>query len=220
MTMEIATGAAARKSGTESHTNQGVIARWIGWTTMTTSDPMTAEKCEPPPELRGVDGWHWVQWPSGREVPQFWGGSDDEGCQWHAGTPTLSMRYLSPALTPAEVAALRAERDAAVAAGQTYMSAAATARTDLWLMTEQRDGFRDGCDRLKAELTTLRAEVEKLREALEVVCQGVETFHINPVGGENIVVDGGDRFAHERDVKLLLAAARAATLANAVEVPE
>ena len=191
---------------------------------MTTSDPMTAEKCEPPPELRGRDGWHWVQWPSGREVPQFWGGSDDEGCQWHAGTPTLSMRYLSPVLTPSEADALRAERDAAGVVKQSLTTELEKLRRkykdDMHaaLVEVGKWSWRSGS--LEAELTTLRAEVEKLREALEVVCQGVETFHINPVGGENIVVDGGDRFAHERDVKLLLAAARAATLANAVEVPE
>lgn len=87
---------------------------------------MTDARCEPPPELRGKDGWHWLvlmvnDGPS-RPFAQRWhpdrAGSDSE---WGASylSPSAAYlrgyRYLSPVHTPAEVAALRAERDAAVA---------------------------------------------------------------------------------------------------------
>jgi len=83
---------------------------------------MTETRCEPPPELRGVDGWHWVQvhdWP-----PRLaeWQVAPHDGRQplWkdyerqRSATPDWAARewgyrYLSPVLTPAEVAALRAE---------------------------------------------------------------------------------------------------------------
>ena len=126
---------------------------------------MTDARCEPPLELRGKDGWHWVQWTQtpGYEVEcQQWFAED--GGFW--GSDDIHMegwRYLSPVLTPAEVAALRAERDAAwneVEREREKYKAdmAALVEVARW---SQRSGLQD------AELTTLRAEVEKLREALE-----------------------------------------------------
>lgn len=54
-------------------------------------------------------------------------------------------------------------------------------------------------------------EIERLREALrEIADRGCETFHINPLGGDNICVEGGYRFAHERDVVAVLDMVRAA----------
>jgi hypothetical protein len=68
-------------------------------------------RCEPPEELRGVDGWHWltehnpVLWIADRQEWEY--GEDD----WV--TPEAAYRYgyryLAPVATPAEVAALRAE---------------------------------------------------------------------------------------------------------------
>jgi len=144
-------------------------------------------------------------------------------------TPDGPCRYLSPA----EVAALRAERDAAVAKcermtehaqrrDQRIRAQRAALRQKqgqednrkFWLGTIAARRFmrhREKTDReIRAELTTLRAEVARLRAALVVVSQGLDTFHISPIGGKNIFVDGGDRFAHERDVERLLAVARAA----------
>lgn len=43
---------------------------------------------------------------------------------------------------------------------------------------------------------------------LDILERGIETFHINPLGGNNIIVEGSDRFAHERDVKALSEAAK------------
>ena len=80
---------------------------------------MTETRCEPPEELRGVDGWHWVEWtPTGETEPYnpvaiWW---DAEVLGWCPDLPKCAdtrelaeYRYLSPVLTPAEVAALRAE---------------------------------------------------------------------------------------------------------------
>ena len=136
---------------------------------------MTDARCEPPPELRGKDGWHWLvlmvnDGPS-RPFAQRWhpdrAGSDSE---WGASylSPSAAYlrgyRYLSPVLTPAEVAALRAERDAAwnevEREREKYKDDmhAALVEVGRW---SWRSGLQD------AELTTLRAEVEKLRAALK-----------------------------------------------------
>ena len=61
-----------------------------------------------------------------------------------------------------------------------------------------------------AEIKRVRAENVRLREVLEFVAAGVDTFAINPVGGPDIVVDGSSRFAHEREVLPIVRAARAA----------
>lgn len=75
-----------------------------------------APRCEPPEELRGVDGWHWLTlfghtkpapylWqPDG---PGLWCGIEKYGC-----TATWAYerghRYIAPVTPPAEVEALRA----------------------------------------------------------------------------------------------------------------
>jgi hypothetical protein len=81
-------------------------------------------KCEPPEELREVDGWHWVQAPVGDPLLARWHAADRPGIEplWvsthhvYSGTPRYAARewgwrYLCPVLTPAEAEALRAERD-------------------------------------------------------------------------------------------------------------
>lgn len=78
-----------------------------------------APKCEPPEALRGVDGDFWVERGGTQFVipwladPQCWqvAGYDVSPGRFVA----QGYRYIGPALTPAEAAALRAERDAAVA---------------------------------------------------------------------------------------------------------
>lgn len=74
-------------------------------------------RCEPPPELRGVDGWHWVAMYS-YERPLWWSGDHDTPAWIVPGGGRVSpetasrhgYRYIAPAATPAEVEALRAER--------------------------------------------------------------------------------------------------------------
>jgi hypothetical protein len=61
------------------------------------------------------------------------------------------------------------------------------------------------------EIANLEAERDRLREALRTIAaRGCETFHINPIGGDNICIEGGDRFAHERDVVAVFDMVRAA----------
>lgn len=87
---------------------------------------MSETRCEPPEELRGVDGWHWVCVQNGEPMVAQWFMSSREGIEplWRniytqqTATPAWAARewewrYISPVLTPAEVATLRAERDAA-----------------------------------------------------------------------------------------------------------
>lgn len=75
---------------------------------------MTDEKrCEPPPELRGVDGWHWVRRDCRAPELLEW---QHEGiwlrvpAAYAASRPShaayLGYRYLAPVTPPATVAAL------------------------------------------------------------------------------------------------------------------
>lgn len=80
---------------------------------------MTATKCEPLEELRGVDGWHWVQAPVGEPHLARWHPAERDDIEplWtsthhvYSGTPRYVVRewgwrYLAPAATPATVRAL------------------------------------------------------------------------------------------------------------------
>jgi hypothetical protein len=77
-----------------------------------------SEKCEPPEELRGMDGWHWCALFGHTEpAPERW--IAERQMWWDLGAtyaaPSIAAaagyRYLCPVLTPAEADALRAERD-------------------------------------------------------------------------------------------------------------
>ena len=78
------------------------------------------DRCEPPEELRGVDGWHWVQHESVEtptiatwEMSEWW---PETGGAWRIGSHLYmpqpahkqGWRYLAPVTPPAEVEALRA----------------------------------------------------------------------------------------------------------------
>lgn len=76
---------------------------------------MTDAKCEPSPELRGVDGWHWVKQaegataqPAWRRADIGWWGTIATGLRGHSDTETYAMgwRYVAPVTPPATVAAL------------------------------------------------------------------------------------------------------------------
>ena len=81
------------------------------------------DRCEPPPELRGVDGWHWVMVGDGpEEIAQWFAGIGGTICGWWMGGNSAPqsqewieddhgepMRYLYPVATPAEVEALQYE---------------------------------------------------------------------------------------------------------------
>ena len=121
-----------------------------------------SDRCEPPPELRGVDGWHWVH-DTGTEVHGVacWESKQQSwltmpGTEMWYCTPLeagrYAWRYLSPVATPAEVEALRAERDDL---GRTIDNLAEE-------ITALRKDVSDGCEKL----TTLRARVAELEGAL------------------------------------------------------
>lgn len=141
------------------------------------SAPTTPPRCEPPQELRGVDGWHWVDRHNLPPVCRWWSVSGDAGFPSNApGWANLEMRakgwrYIAPVTPPAEVDALRAERDAAIARDRNASAAHAKRATDLWLVTQERDNLRAGTDRLIAERDTLRARVETLEAALRCVVE-------------------------------------------------
>lgn len=153
-------------------------------------------RCEPPEELRGVDGWHWftehnpVLWIADRQEWEW--GQDD----WV--TPEAAYRYgyryLAPVSTPAEVAALQQTFDLRWQADMRAIKRwqAANPGNDLtfpdradmvvWLL-EQDDKLRTERDkyqrrsevaerafwRLLHNHTTLRAEVERLRGAVRSI---------------------------------------------------
>jgi hypothetical protein len=66
-------------------------------------------RCEPPPELRGVDGWHIVRRDGYDEIEKWHEGGmwDFHGKPEHAAGQ--GMGYIGPYTPPAEVEALRAE---------------------------------------------------------------------------------------------------------------
>ncbi len=86
-----------------------------------------SEKCEPPEELRGVDGEHHIyRHPAGTDVQGSpitarWGAryqgwwADWVDLRGHNAVEAAAMGWLydGPALTPAEASTLRQERDAA-----------------------------------------------------------------------------------------------------------
>lgn len=106
---------------------------------------MTDARCEPPEGLRETDGWHWVQAPVGEPLLARWHVADNPDTEplWtsthhvYSGTPRYAARewgwrYLCPVLTPTEAATLRAERDAAYAAGAEAMREAAAGVADVF----------------------------------------------------------------------------------------
>ena len=115
------------------------------------------DRCEPPEELRGVDGWHWIVRDTTKLIALNWqpnrAGRDSEwGLGYFAPSAayTAGYRYLSPVLTPAEADALRRERDEA---------------------QETAKKFQDAWDHATGERDALRADNKRLREALKAADQ-------------------------------------------------
>ena len=63
-------------------------------------------------------GWHWLQWTPNVGAPCYWTGEKWLDEEW--GTRAATCRYLGPCPTPADVAALAQERDAAVRRGMLH----------------------------------------------------------------------------------------------------
>lgn len=76
-----------------------------------------SDRCEPPEELRGVDGWHWLVWePAGENGPPYdpvtiWWDKEAQGwcpdiAEDNRTRKLAEYRYLAPVTPPATVAAL------------------------------------------------------------------------------------------------------------------
>lgn len=111
-------------------------------------------RCEPGEEDRGRDGWHWL----GNDCPVFWIAEDQEW-DWAEDERVrpddayrYGYRYISPVATPAEVEAIREERDEARAGEDAANDAVAACVGQL----RERD----------AELSILRARVETQHDTL------------------------------------------------------
>ena len=81
---------------------------------MTPTDP---PRCEPPEELRGVDGWHWVK--AGDNPSECWRWSEN-GRYWQSTSAfsvrqasSYGYRYVAPVTAAATVAALAEALEAA-----------------------------------------------------------------------------------------------------------
>ena len=65
------------------------------------------DRCEPPPELRGEDGWHWVEYPSGYQMAARWW---LERTVWRwmgmSSYDASLLRYITPVATPVEFKAI------------------------------------------------------------------------------------------------------------------
>lgn len=100
-----------------------------------------APRCEPPPELRGVDGWHVLMIPSGEPELDKWHASGMWDCYGKpVAADALSVRYVGPFTPPAEVEALRAEVMRAGAECADAMAQVATLRAANAQMREALDG--------------------------------------------------------------------------------
>jgi hypothetical protein len=75
-------------------------------------------RCEPPGQLRWVDGWHWLD--GDQPIVAYWSAASDyhpeywriDSMQYSSqGAHKHGHRYLAPVATPAEVEALAATAD-------------------------------------------------------------------------------------------------------------
>lgn len=113
-----------------------------------------SDRCEPPEELRGVDGWHWVQEPVNTLVLARWHRAESPGVEplWtsthhvYSGTPRYAARewnwrYVAPVMQPDEADVLRGEANE-------------------WCQKVQL--FEDRIHKLRAELAAARNEIARL----------------------------------------------------------
>lgn len=155
---------------------------------------MTDARCEPPADLRGGDGWHWLE-VGGAQFCHRWRRARGE---WGWATidqrSLAGMRYLSPVATPTEVAALRAENDtlrALLARSDQPCPYCALPSAEI---AKCPSGF-PGCGRMddlivgdaektrvelfnsRVDVDALRAEVARLRATLDSIANHPESEH-------------------------------------------
>jgi hypothetical protein len=128
------------------------------------------DRCEPPEHLRGVDGWHLLQYRSRlsrptRDIAAFWHARDGQPV-WNAEGRVLmpddahyaDWHYVGQMATPAEVEALRRERD----------------------------DWKRLCFIAEPEVATLRADNARLREALTEIAQPLDLRDLPALRGEPV----------------------------------
>ena len=162
-------------------------------------------RCEPPEELRGVDGWHWVQASVGEPHLAKWFAAPNRGIEplWdsdhhiYTATPSCAarewgLRYLAPVATSAEVDEVRAEVNRMKAAASTINEEVCQTLGKVlgypWFKDDlvnfphstEAHGVCVGdhvAESIAAEaaerIKTLRAEVERLRGALERIADDI-----------------------------------------------
>jgi len=135
------------------------------------------DRCEPPEELRGVDGWHWVKCcDDGKQFIARWSAAPHSGLEplWarygESATPAWAAahwgwRYIAPVTPPAEAEALRAEKDRVVAEARECAAILTAHARDL----ETISGV---ARRTGEEIATLRATVAGLVATLEQIGTG------------------------------------------------
>ena len=183
-------------------------------------------RCEPPEHLRGRYQLCWlgrnderitVHWVPG------WDGGWVSDCRTPREMGRAGWRYIAPVVTPEEVAALRAEVMRAGAECSDMGNEIARLRAEVASLrvTLGQQPPTEGVEPVGCPLpgmcvmvhdnATIRARVAQLEAALRKIANsGIETFAINVIGGDDISVEGSNRFAHERDVAAIMATARAA----------
>jgi hypothetical protein len=127
-------------------------------------------RCEPPEELRGRE-WHWVTDDDCEPVMRKWGGKYNGWLSLDMpSSPTLAhttgWRYIAPVATPAEVDALRAERDELLASRQKFEM----------MCNEVADkaiaevaGLRTANTAYRVKLLGIKAEVARLQQFLSSI---------------------------------------------------
>ena len=107
------------------------------------------ERCEPPPEWRDRDGWHWVQYKQSPMCRAEWSATEREWFfpedQTHSPVESLSTswRYLAPVTPPAVVAAMAEALELTAAAMDALHPSAAGDMSDgdyarLWNATREQ----------------------------------------------------------------------------------
>lgn len=147
-----------------------------------------SDRCEPPEELRGVDGWHWVEAPAIQMcfVLRWWR-ARGQWCWADMDERTLrSFRYLAPVATPAEVEALRARVERLEAAcsktNDEVCQKLGKVLNYPWLMDDQAnfpgatevDGVCVGDHVAESIAAEAAAQIDKLRVEASEWCQSVQ----------------------------------------------
>lgn len=196
-----------------------------------------SERCEPPPEWRGKDGWHWVETPAGTKHIARWfvvlnPGIEPLWCSEHLAhaTPAWAARnwgwrYLAPVTPPQTVAALEADvcriKLAVRAMNEEVCQTLGKALGYPWFKDDQKnfphateaDGVCVGdhvAESIAAEAARKLSTVAALVEALEECANDLEALVMREYSGD--VLTPGNALRRARDLSPVDAARAALAL--------